>query len=58
MSGLGRWLAKLRARLNSWWRRRQAPGRFLCDSCRYDYGEACRRPERPNATRCEDYRPR
>ena len=29
--------------------------RILCDTCKYDYGDACRRPERPNATRCEDY---
>lgn len=35
-----------------------APGRFLCDSCRYDYRDACKRPERPNATFCEDYRRR
>ncbi len=31
--------------------------RFLCDTCRYDYGNACRRPERPNATKCPDYKP-
>lgn len=29
--------------------------RILCDTCKYDYGVACTRPERPNATRCEDY---
>lgn len=29
---------------------------FLCDTCRYDHGSACRRPERPNARRCPDYR--
>ena len=23
--------------------------RPLCDNCRYDYGDACTRPERPNA---------
>ena len=28
---------------------------ILCDTCKYDYGVACTRPERPNATRCEDY---
>ena len=28
---------------------------LLCDTCRYDYGEACRRPERPNAVDCDDY---
>ena len=31
---------------------------FLCDRCRYDDQRYCRRPERPNATRCDDYRPR
>lgn len=30
--------------------------RFLCDTCRYDHGNACTRPERPNATKCPDYR--
>lgn len=30
--------------------------KFLCDSCRYDYGDACTRPERPNARRCPDYK--
>jgi hypothetical protein len=29
--------------------------RILCDTCKYDYGAACTRPERPNATRCPDY---
>ena len=29
--------------------------RILCDTCKYDYPSACRRPERPNATRCNDY---
>ena len=29
--------------------------RILCDTCKYDYGAACRRPERPNATRCPAY---
>lgn len=28
---------------------------FLCDTCTFDYGNACTRPERPNATRCPDY---
>lgn len=32
--------------------------RVLCDDCRYDYGDACRRPERPNATTCPDYKRR
>ena len=30
--------------------------RYLCDSCKYDYGNACKRPERPNALRCPDYK--
>ncbi len=40
------------------WQRIRAAlgGGFLCDTCRYDYGDACRRPERPNATVCPDYR--
>jgi len=33
-------------------------GEMLCDSCRYDHPSACRNPQRPNATRCKDYRPR
>ena len=28
---------------------------FLCDTCKYDYGSACTRPERPNAHICDDY---
>jgi hypothetical protein len=31
---------------------------FLCDTCRYDHGAACERPERPNARKCPDYRRR
>jgi hypothetical protein len=30
---------------------------FLCDDCRYNYGNACSRRDRPNATQCPDYRP-
>ena len=30
----------------------------LCDDCRYDYGDACSRPERPNALKCPDYKRR
>lgn len=33
-------------------------GRFLCDSCQYDYGDACRRPQRPNAVTCPEYKKR
>ncbi|MEM7308637.1 MAG: hypothetical protein AAF682_18280 [Planctomycetota bacterium] len=32
--------------------------RVLCDTCKYDYGSVCTRPERPNATRCSDYKRR
>ena len=32
-----------------------APNGPLCDHCKWDYGDACRRPERPNATTCPDY---
>ena len=28
---------------------------FLCDSCKLNYGEVCKRRERPNAIVCEDY---
>lgn len=56
-------------RLVAWWRRwrrslgrrveqMNAPGKFLCDSCRYDYGAACHRSIRPNAVECPDYRRR
>lgn len=33
-------------------------GEIQCDSCKYDYGSACRNPRRPNARRCADYRRR
>lgn len=29
---------------------------FLCDSCKYNYGDVCARPERPNAKKCPDYK--
>ena len=32
--------------------------RYLCDSCKWDYGNACSRPERPNALVCSDYKKR
>lgn len=55
-------MSKAGDRLRKLWRQARArvagfmaPGRFLCDSCKYDYRDACRRPERPNATACEDY---
>jgi hypothetical protein len=30
--------------------------RHLCDTCKYDYGNVCKRPERPNALKCPDYK--
>ena len=30
--------------------------KILCDTCKYDYGSACTRPDRPNATVCPDYK--
>ena len=47
-------------RLRQWWRRTFAGGgsEFLCDTCKYDYGTACTRPERPNAKKCPDFRRR
>jgi len=39
--------------------RKLAPRRTpLCDTCKYDYGNVCTRPERPNALRCPDYKRR
>ncbi|MDI6793809.1 MAG: hypothetical protein QME81_13250 [bacterium] len=47
---------------NLWWKIKEAfrggGDAFLCDTCRYDYPSACHRPERPNATRCPEYKPR
>jgi hypothetical protein len=41
--------------LRAWWIRLRCPTEFLCDNCRFDHGGACKRPERPNATKCPDY---
>lgn len=30
-------------------------GAPLCDRCKYDYGNVCTRPERPNARKCPDF---
>ena len=51
-------LASLLSKLSARARALAAPGRFLCDSCKYDLDRACKRPQRPNATLCEDYRRR
>jgi hypothetical protein len=48
-----------------WWRRiaeslrrlfAMESRRYLCDTCKYDYGNACTRRERPNALQCPDYK--
>lgn len=31
---------------------------FLCDGCKYDHVDLCSRPERPNATSCDDFKAR
>ena len=31
---------------------------FLCDKCKYDNERDCSHPERPNATRCDDFKSR
>ena len=46
------------AAIRQWWLRVRCPSEFLCDNCRYDYPSACSRPQRPNATRCPDYKPK
>jgi hypothetical protein len=38
---------------------RRGPGGgsgYLCDTCKYSYGDVCTRPEKPNATKCPDYK--
>ena len=48
-------------RLKVFWQRfrcRLGFCRILCDTCKYDYGTACTRPERPNATVCADHKKR
>ena len=45
-------------RILNWFRGRLPSSRPLCDTCKYDYGYVCTRPERPNALRCPDYKRR
>ena len=37
---------------------RSSKSGYLCDKCKWDYGDACKRPERPNAKTCPDYKAR
>ena len=48
----------VRERVRQWWLRLRCPTEFLCDHCKYDHPSACSRPQRPNAVKCPDYRPR
>ena len=45
-------------RFRAWWLRMCCPTEFLCDNCMYDHPSACDHPERPNAVKCPDYRPK
>ncbi|MFT5051621.1 MAG: hypothetical protein ACI8QZ_003040 [Chlamydiales bacterium] len=47
-------------RLGQFFRRLFAIGGsgYLCDRCKWDYGDACSRPERPNAHTCPDFKRR
>ena len=31
-------------------------GDFLCDTCKYNHPSTCSVPDRPNATRCDEYK--
>ena len=33
-----------------------SPTGFLCDTCKYNWGNACMRKERPNAKVCPEYK--
>lgn len=48
------WKTKWKTWLSRW--KSIAKGNaFLCDSCKWNYGDICIRPERPNAKKCPDY---
>lgn len=49
------------SRLSNFWfkiRKKAGNPKLLCDSCKYDYHNACRNPRRPNATECPEYEKR
>lgn len=54
------WFQRIVAPIGAFFRRLFAGGGtgYLCDSCKWDYGDACKRPERPNAKVCPDYKRR
>lgn len=67
MSNLGDRVARFLQRFFDWFDGKGSPrdstekgggGEILCDSCKYCYGNVCMRPERPNATRCPDFKRR
>lgn len=43
-------------RMQQFWARLTSGSEFLCDTCKYCYGNVCTRPERPNATSCPEYK--
>jgi len=47
-----------RERFRQWLLRVLCPTEFLCDNCLYDHPSACLHPERPNAVKCPDYKPK
>lgn len=53
-------LRRLLQLLGHGWRRLLGTGGagYLCDRCKWDYGDACKRPERPNARTCPDFKPK
>lgn len=53
---LQRLLAPLRALFGGL--TRSGSSGYLCDRCKWDYGDACKRPERPNARVCPDFKAR
>lgn len=55
---MGSLLRMIAARFRALFGRLGGGGGYLCDRCKWDYGDACRRPERPNARTCPDYKGR
>ncbi len=51
-------LGSLRARGSAGTTGGLVAGAFLCDSCKYNHPNTCSLPDRPNATRCADYKRR